>query len=582
MGQVLSGGGSRPVTVEELRSVQRMQQELTRLPVPTLQHSDDPREHLYLAFFDGTGQDLDNPKLGPPTNVGHLYRQAFDLALVPKNRIGAHYSKGIGTQDFVPARWAEGAWAMTWAEGIKRAYADLANTTKAWLDDVPAAQIRVAGLGYSRGGVQDAGFHRLVDQHGILRPEGLTFGHDRHGNLTVKSPYPPLVPPGQVVQVAALFDPVATGMPKHYDARLPPSVISAVSVLAANEQRELFPHQTINDPGMTPDGRAINLAAPGGHSNVGGGNQEPGLEILVGNAMTDYLNLLRDAPMFDKRPVPADLSAMTVYQARGATAAWGRAMDHDGQRNLREELANCKIVDPCRDSEPVNRTLAGQFEYRHIQLDLREQAQLQAIIAKATHAQDQHITIARPEERTAPLRQPASNPLIEQYFTALAAGDRKGMRAASIAFADSERGQQLIGESSERIADRQQQLPGRDNPLFVQAMQHLDRLGPETARYTNQADMERIAGAIAYEAKRQHMPAIDGIVPARDGELMATWTNPRNDLLRHYATVDPVVASVQPLERNFRQLEAETQRQAQEDLFRERERQTSAQHGMSR
>jgi hypothetical protein len=352
-------------------------------------------------------------------------------------------------------------------------------------------------------------------------------------------------------------------------------------VLAAHEQRKLFAHQTINDPGMTPDGRAINVVAPGGHSNVGGGNHEPGLEILVGNALTDYLNLLRDEPMFDKRPVPADLSAMTVYQALGATSGWGRAMDHDGQRNLREELANCKIVDPCRDSEPMNRTLAGQFEYRHIQLDPREQAQLQAIIKEATHAQDRHITIARPEERTAPHRQPASDPLIEQYFAAVAAGDREGMRAASIAFADSGRGQQLMAESQERIASRQQQLPGRDNPLFVQAMRHLERLGPEAAQYTDRPDMERIAGAIAYEAKRQHMPAIDGIVPTRNGELMATWTNPHNDVLRHYATVDPVVVSVQPLEWNFQQLQAETQRQAQEQLSREQQRQMSA-HGMSR
>jgi hypothetical protein len=97
-------------------------------------------------------------------------------------------------------------------------------------------------------------------------------------------------------------------------------------------------------------------------------------------------------------------------------------------------------------------------------------------------------------------------------------------------------------------ADRQRQLPGRDNPLFVQAMGHLERIGPEAARYSDQADLERVAGAIAYEAKRQRMPAIDDIVPTRNGELMATWSNPRNGVLRYYVTVDPVVASAQPLE----------------------------------
>jgi hypothetical protein len=94
--------------------------------------------------------------------------------------------------------------------------------------------------------------------------------------------------------------------------------------------------------------------------------------------------------------------------------------------------------------------------------------------------------------------------------------------------------------------------------------------------------MERIAGAIAYEAKRQHMPGIDDLVPTRNGELMASWINPRNDMFSHYATVDPFMASAQPLERNFQQLEIETQRQAQEQLQREQQRQMSMQHGMSR
>ncbi|RMH93195.1 hypothetical protein EBB59_06585 [Lysobacter pythonis] len=178
--------------------------------------------------------------------------------------------------------------------------------------------------------------------------------------------------------------------------------------------------------------------------------------------------------------------------------------------------------------------------------------------------------------------QDPSDALIERYFAAMQAGDREGMRAASIAFVDSERGQHIIAQSRERIAQQQRQLPGRDNPLFVQALQHLERLGPEAARYTDQADMERIAGAIALEAKRNRLPAIDTIIPTRDGELMATWTNPRNDMLRHDATVDPILASIQPLERNFQQLEVETQRQEQQELQQEQQRQMSAQHGMSR
>lgn len=580
MGQVFSSGGSRPVTAEELQSVESMQRELTRLPVPMLQHRGNPHEYLYFAFFDGSGQDLNNPKLGPPTNVGRLYEQAFELARAPGSRIGTYYAKGIGSQHFAPARWVDGALALTWADGIEKAYKDLTQQVDKWTRADPDAQIRIAGMGYSRGAVQEAGFHRLVEQYGIANPKDLKFGRDQHGNITVKSPHPPLVPPGQVVQVAMLLDPVATRFPKNYDARLPPSVISAVSIMAANEQREFFPHQTINDPGLSPDGHAINVKAPGGHSNIGGGNAEPGLEILIGNAATDYLNLLRDEPLFEKRPLPADLSTVTVYQARGATAAWGLTMDRDGERDLREELANCKIVDPCRDSEPVNFALARSFDYRHVQPDPREQAQLHALVEQAAPAQAATADLATVQQ--APATRGYADGLIEQYFAALAAGDREGMRAASIAFSDSEVGQGVIAESRRRVAQQQQQLPERDHPLFMQATRHLQRLGPEVAKYSDQADMERIAGAIAYAAKRQHMPGIDDIVPTRNGELMASWTNPHNDMWQHFATVDPFTASAQPLEQNFQQLQIETQRQAQELSQREQQRQMGMQHSMSR
>lgn len=384
MGQVFAGGSSRPIMAEELRAIGQRQQVMTQPPVPTLRHADNPHEYLFFAFLDGSGQDLNKPKLGLPTNVGKLYKQAQILEKDPSNRIGAGYAEGIGSQNFAPTRLGDGWLALTWADGIEKMYKEFAEQGGKWLRQDPEAQISVAGLSYSRGAVQEAGFHRLVEQYGIANPDDLEFGRDEHGNITVESRLPPLVLPGQVAQVAFLLDPVATNMPRNYDARLPPSVISAVSILAATEQREFFPHQAINDPGMSADGRALNVPVPGGHSNIGGGNQEPGVEILVGNMAVDYLNLLSDKPLFEKRPVPQDLSAFTIYQAEGATAAWGLRMDRDGERNLHNDLANCKIVDPCRDSEPVNRNLAAKFEYRHIQLDPYEQARLQGLIAQAS------------------------------------------------------------------------------------------------------------------------------------------------------------------------------------------------------
>lgn len=402
MGQIFAGGESRPITAEELWTIVQARQALTQIPVPTLRHSENPHEYLFFAFLDGSGQDVDNPKLGLPTNVGTLSRQAEKLELDPGNRIGTYYTKGIGSQAFAPVRWADGALALTWDDGIEEMYREFAKQSDKWIREDPEAQIRVAGLSYSRGSVQEAGFHRLVEQYGIANPKNLKFGRDQHGNITVESHLPPLVPPGQVAQATFLLDPVATNMPRNYDARLPGSVISSASTLAATEQRKFFPHQAINDAGMSPDGRALNVPMPGGHSNIGGGNKESGVEILVGNMAVDYLNLLSDKPLFEKRPVPQDLSAFTIYQADGVTAAWGMKMDRDGERDLREELANCKIVDPCRDSEPVNRELAAKFEYRHIQLDPREQAQLQGLIAQAS-AREQDASIIGKHQSDTPV-----------------------------------------------------------------------------------------------------------------------------------------------------------------------------------
>jgi hypothetical protein len=118
------------------------------------------------------------------------------------------------------------------------------------------------------------------------------------------------------------------------------------------------------DADLTADARFLRTPHPGGHSNVGGGNHAPGLEAAAFNGMVDYLNGLRDKPLFTYRALPDDASLYMVYQARGVTAVPG--LDGDGLRDEREDLANCSIVDPCRDAEPINEALASRFEYRQL------------------------------------------------------------------------------------------------------------------------------------------------------------------------------------------------------------------------
>ena len=85
-----------------------------------------------------------------------------------------------------------------------------------------------------------------------------------------------------------------------------------------------------------------------------------------------------------------------------------------------------------------------------------------------------------------------------------------------MAFATPERWQQALADAEQRILAKQQQLPGRDNPLFAQALIQLERLGPEAGGYLDRVQMEGIAGAVDFQAKLHRLPGIDALTPLQD------------------------------------------------------------------
>jgi hypothetical protein len=368
MGELSLGGRSRPVTEADLARYQQLQDMQSSHRVPLLHSADQPHTYVYLALFDGTGQDMNDPRQRL-TNVGKLAKELETLRKDVSKRIDGRYIEGIGTQSNPVVSTIDSAFAFSWDEKLKDAYRDLADQTRKWRRIDPDAQIAIAAIGYSRGGVLVPGLLRLADQYGITDPDDLRFGRDIHGNLTVESALPPLVPPGQVPQIAGLFDPVATNLPRNYDARLNPRVLSAFSILAADEARELFPHQTIVDPGLSTDGRLFNAHGAGGHANIGGGNADPLLETLAFNAMANYVNTMFETPVVRTLPLPSTFTHATAHQVGGVTAGFGLRIDRDDLRDLRDALANCRIVDPCKDAEPLDTGFAAQFEWRTVQPD---------------------------------------------------------------------------------------------------------------------------------------------------------------------------------------------------------------------
>src|SRR3546814_7636437 len=80
----------------------------------------------------------------------------------------------------------------------------------------------------------------MIEERGIQDPESAKYTYHKDGLIkSVEYIRPPLIPPGQTIQAALLFDPVATGVKEH-DRRLPPTVMSALQITAEDERRDQF------------------------------------------------------------------------------------------------------------------------------------------------------------------------------------------------------------------------------------------------------------------------------------------------------------------------------------------------------
>lgn len=367
---ILNDGVSHyPADEHDLQSYRDAQQALSQLPVPVLVSGSRPHERLFVAAFDGTGNDGDND----PEHASNVY---YIHALIKSNanpQIAAGYVPGPGTQSDAITRMWDGARGHTYDERIEEMYKQFIGQVRDWRDTDPDVDIRVGSIGFSRGGEQAAGFTRLVHERGIQDPDGAQYTFDAQGQIKgVEYTRPPLVAPGQVAQAVGLFDPVGTGEPvKEKDRRLPPSVISGVQLIAEDERRGLFKSSHIIDPGMTPDGRLLGVVVAGAHSNLGGTYHRDGLGARSSNLMTDYLNALSDTPFLEKRPETDDPRLNVVHRSEEGMLLYrlGRKIDRLQPEGYVTQLVpdrmRGEVVDPA-NAEPRDEMLSRQFEHRHV------------------------------------------------------------------------------------------------------------------------------------------------------------------------------------------------------------------------
>ncbi|UUF00335.1 DUF2235 domain-containing protein [Xanthomonas hortorum pv. pelargonii] len=367
--QLPDGVTTYPADKKDVASYADASKALSAQATPIMVDPTKPHSRLFVAAFDGTGN---NPYKDAPehrTNVAEAYLQ-IDTARRKEGleNISAGYVEGVGTQEGCAAH-ATLMRGTTYEARLEEMYFQFTKQAKHWLDEDPHAEISLASIGFSRGAEQAAGFTRMVHERGIHDPKSMVVHRGNDGLIErVEFTKPPLVAPGRAAQAVGLFDPVGTGTPRDHDRRLPPSVISGFQITAEDERRNLFQSTSIMDAGRTNDGRFLNVTVGGAHSDIGGSYSQNGLAIRSGNVMVDYLNGLSAQPFLDKRAVPSAPEMNVVHRSEEHQFIYSTSLyDKSGERGVQTELAPpalCRI--DCPDAQPVDKALAEKFTFKPV------------------------------------------------------------------------------------------------------------------------------------------------------------------------------------------------------------------------
>ncbi len=359
------------------QSFSDVQTESAGFRIPLLLRSGNPHERLYIAAQDGTGNNLYKDAPEHLSIVARMHQQIESLNDKGVTRIASGYVAGIYTQDNRLAALIDGINGYTFERRVETAYHQFCQQANRWIKEDPDAQIRVVGLGFSRGAEQSAALLRMIHERGIQNPEGAKITLDSERLIThVEYTRPPLVPPGRTLQAAMMIDPVDTGLKEH-DRRLPPSVVSVFQITATEERRDLFKASLHVPYGLSEEGRAYNARIPVAHSNAGDTYTLNGVGTLSHNMVAHYLNALTDGPAFvQARALPEDPAVYRVHRSdQHAFFYITQGYDKDGVRDHAAELGPAQACRRdaelrCDSKEPIDPELEKLIERRIIPMQL--------------------------------------------------------------------------------------------------------------------------------------------------------------------------------------------------------------------
>ncbi len=446
--------------------IRQAQQELSGFSVPVLVSRKNPHERLYLAAFDGTGNDRNNPDMGPETNVGLIYGQIELLKASGDRQIGGGYVAGPGTQP----GWTGSRDRMsggTYDQRLEEMYFQFIKEAQKWLQEDPKAEIRIANVGFSRGAEQAAGFARLVEERGIQNPIGMKVVRGDDGLIERLEPtQPPLVAPGKTAQALALFDPVGTGVPYERDRRPPPGVITGFQIKMEDDARDVFQATHILDKGRTHGDRFQRVLMPGAHSDGGGGYWQDGLPRISGNLMIDYLNGLSDTPFLKKMALRPEMEV--IHRSEEGEWFYRTSLMEQRTKNGFGESENRGFVEiiggnmkdksaAAKDAEPRNEALNAQFERQNVRIGPVPPGRSRTQTPEEDRQQEIDPPRHRPDKA-----EPKERSFLDSILDRLSQGaidkDDKAMGAAVNDYLRSPMGQQFqaeVGQQRQTLDDAQ-------------------------------------------------------------------------------------------------------------------------------
>ena len=242
---------SRPLSASDRDQVRAVQQKIATMKPRRIDDPKNPNQVQIEVAFDGSGDDKAVQKGDTETNAGRLYDQFAGRKI---------YEKGVANDPGL-----EGDFEMATGAGLQQRIDDAYQQLVAQINDVksgnPKAQVVLVVTGFSRGAAAARAFVNQLEQRGVpvLSSEKPDGSYAQHYDTPR-------------IGVMVLFDTVQMTPGRNFNTSIPPQAENVLHITARDEHRTFFPLTRATDPSRPDDPRITEVAMPGSHPDIGGGN----------------------------------------------------------------------------------------------------------------------------------------------------------------------------------------------------------------------------------------------------------------------------------------------------------------------